>query len=160
MKHFWINIQNELPPAHVLVWVKRNVRGNESYYLASRNSSELSTDPDASRNCHWSGTSIDLLRDTPESGDPLSLRSQFSDVTVKEWCFLEPPVDINSIEELNSFNDSENNIRDQFAGLSMKQILTEYNVLDMSDHELELACRGAYIVANFMLKARKEVSSE
>ena len=87
----WIRIEDQLPPKNTLVWVKRlpNRREQEPICLAMRNDRELSINTDVSRNCHWYGINNKLLLNEQESCDKLKLNDNFSDITVKEWKFVE-----------------------------------------------------------------------
>ncbi|TDS14758.1 hypothetical protein [Sphingobacterium paludis] len=87
----WIRTAVELPPPNTLVWAKRSYRGNQTIYFAKRNSQELSTDPDASRNCHWKGIPYDRLVLPSDSNEGVHFGYSFSDVTVLEWRFVESP---------------------------------------------------------------------
>lgn len=87
----WIRTEVELPPPNTLVWAKRSYQGKQSVYLAKRNSQELSTDPDASRNCHWAGVPFEQLIMSSDSNGGVYFGYYFSDVTVSEWRLVESP---------------------------------------------------------------------
>jgi hypothetical protein len=77
----FIKIEAELPPPNYLVMIKRK---NGTYYLGYRYDKPLSTDPDPSKNCYWSGSPIDDLEIKNGRFD----RHRFSDVTVESWAYI------------------------------------------------------------------------
>lgn len=88
----WIKIEEKLPPKNTLVLVRRlpnKVEENPIYY-AMRQDKELATNPDASRDCFWFGRHQYSFLSENESCYNLDPFSNFSDVTVKEWAFIEP----------------------------------------------------------------------
>ena len=82
-----------MPPVNTLVWVKRlpNKIEDEPIYLAMRGNQKLSTNPDASANCHWNGVHKNALYAEQQRTNMFEFNSSFSDVTVKEWALLECP---------------------------------------------------------------------
>lgn len=87
----WIKLENQLPPKNTLVLVKRcpNKVEEEPIYFAMRQDRELATNPDASRDCYWFGNHKNKFLSEQESSRELDGFSNFSDVTVKEWCFID-----------------------------------------------------------------------
>lgn len=87
----WIRIEDELPPKKVPVWVKRcgNKFEDTPIYLAMRNGQPLSTNSDASRDCHWYGTNINSLINEQSGIDGIKFDAGFSDITVIEWAFVD-----------------------------------------------------------------------
>lgn len=87
----WIKLENQLPPKNTLVLVKRypNKVEEDSIYFAMRQDKELATNPDASRDCNWFGNHKNKFLSEQESSRKLDEFSNFSDVTVKEWCFID-----------------------------------------------------------------------
>lgn len=87
----WIKIEDKLPPKNTLVLVRRlpnKVEENPIYY-AMRQDKELSTNPDASRDCFWFGRNQKQFLSENESCYNLDSFGNFSDITVKEWAFIE-----------------------------------------------------------------------
>lgn len=81
-KDNWISVNAALPEPGKLVWVKRQHGG--SIYLAFRQDKPISTNKDASRECHWYGSSrIDGLYGNAFDG--WQPQGNFSDVTVIGW---------------------------------------------------------------------------
>ena len=91
MKLNWIKLDEQLPPNNTLVLVKRvsNKVEDEPIYFAMREDKELSTDIDASRNCYWHGNNKKHILGKQESPRLLDGFANFSDVTVKEWCYID-----------------------------------------------------------------------
>jgi hypothetical protein len=89
----WIKIEEKLPPKNTLVWVKRlsNKIENAPIYLAMRNSCEISTNIDPSKNCYWYGINGKEINKEQESTNNFKLTNSFSDVTVVEWTFVDFP---------------------------------------------------------------------
>jgi hypothetical protein len=89
----WVKFPDEIPPKNVLVWVKRvpNRIEDEPIYLAMRSGCILSTNSDASRNCHWYGNHKNTLKEENAEYNTLHLESSFSDITVIEWAFINTP---------------------------------------------------------------------
>lgn len=85
----WIKIEDKLPPKNVLVLIKRNIISDYPYYLGMRNGKEISTNNDASQNCYWYGTSQLRLNAENESQFEFKFESNFSDVTVDSWKFID-----------------------------------------------------------------------
>lgn len=87
----WITLENQLPPKNTLVFVKRykNKVEEEPIYIAMRQDKELSTNPDVSKDCYWFGNHKNKFLGEQENCRQLDDFSHFSDVTVKEWCFIE-----------------------------------------------------------------------
>lgn len=88
----WIKLSDKLPPRNVVVWIKRypNTKESEPIYLGIRNGRPISTNPDASIDCHWCGINSNDLNDE-QTSNTLKFTSSFSDITVNEWCFITPP---------------------------------------------------------------------
>lgn len=86
----WINLKDQLPPKNTLVLVKRiaNKIEDEPIYFAMRQNKELSTNPDASRECYWWGNNQKIFLAENESFLEMDGFANFSDVTVKEWCYI------------------------------------------------------------------------
>jgi hypothetical protein len=89
----WIKIEEKLPPKNTLVWAKRlpNKIEKEPIYLAMRNGSKMSKNADPSVNCHWYGINSNSLNVEHEFCTSLNLASNFSDITVIEWSFVDRP---------------------------------------------------------------------
>lgn len=87
----WIKIEDSLPPKKVLVWVKRcaNKFEENPIYLGMRNGNPLSTNSDASRDCHWYGTNMNSLKVEQSAIDGIKFDSGFSDITVIGWAFID-----------------------------------------------------------------------
>lgn len=87
----WIKLENQLPPKNTLVLVKRysNKVEEEPIYFAMRQDKELATNPDDSRDCYWFGNHKSNFLSEQENYRKLDNFSNFSDVTVKEWCFID-----------------------------------------------------------------------
>ena len=84
---YWTKLQeDQLPPARVLVWVKRK-GGN--IYIGYRLGKAMATNTDASQDCHWHGNPSDAPLISENSS--YSFRHHFSDVTVEAWAIVEPP---------------------------------------------------------------------
>lgn len=69
------------------------------------------------------------------------------------------------LKKLNSFNDPKNKLRDHFAGLAMNGILSgqvdkQGNGRLTDEVEAHSIAKESYLIADAMLKARKEVSGE
>jgi len=62
---------------------------DEPIYFAMRQDKELATNPDASRDCYWFGNHKNKFLSEQESYRNLDSFSNFSDVTVKEWSFID-----------------------------------------------------------------------
>lgn len=86
----WTKIEDLLPPKKVLVLVKRcaNKYEESPIYLAMRNGNPLSTNSDASIDCHWYGTNTNSLKNEQNAIDGIKFDSGFSDITVIEWAFI------------------------------------------------------------------------
>lgn len=82
-----------MPPRNVMVWIKRypNKIEDEPIYLGMRNGSVFSSNADPSVNCHWYGIHKDKLQEEHEFLDRIRLNNSFSEITVKEWAFVEYP---------------------------------------------------------------------
>lgn len=87
----WIKLEDQLPPKHTLVLVRRhpNKLENEPVYLAMRQDKPLSTNEDPSMDCYWHGNHVREIFSEQEYACELDSFSNFSDVTVKEWSFVE-----------------------------------------------------------------------
>ncbi len=88
----WIKLEDQLPPKNTLVVLKRypNKIEEEPIYFAMREDKPLSVNPDASRDCYWHGSNQNTFLAEHEKRNELDSFSSFSDVTVKEWAFIEP----------------------------------------------------------------------
>lgn len=75
---------NELPPAFTIVLITRKT--GDKYY-GYRTDAPLSTNKDASRECHWYGRYLNEGLVCDRMGK-LQFGFNFSDVTVKEWQLL------------------------------------------------------------------------
>lgn len=86
----WKQLDIELPPKNTLVLVKRmpNKIEDEPLYFAMRQDKPLSTNPDASRDTYWWGNHKNTFLGENEVAYNLDGFSNFSDVTVKEWCYI------------------------------------------------------------------------
>lgn len=78
--------ENTLPEPNKLIWIKRKSGG---IYLGHRLDQPISTDEDASINCHWYGNPEHCMLYTERS--ELKFRHNFSDVTVEGWAELVTP---------------------------------------------------------------------
>ncbi len=58
------------------------------------------------------------------------------------------------LKKLNSFNDPKNKLRDHFAGLALNALIIAHKGTYAEIYD------ESYIIADKMLKARKEVSGE
>lgn len=76
-----------LPIPNRLVWCKRK-RGE--IYLATRLDREMSTNDDPSCDCFWHGFPYDGVHFKTNGGD-LEHSTNFSDVTVESFCYVERP---------------------------------------------------------------------
>lgn len=87
----WYKLEEQLPPKNTLVLVRRfpNKIENEPIYFAMREDKELATNPDASRDCYWFGNHKNNFLSEQESSIKLDVFSNFSDVTVKDWAFID-----------------------------------------------------------------------
>lgn len=96
MKQHWFKIEAKLPEPNILVWVRRKPNQIEEapVYLAKRNGQELSTNPDPSTNPHWSGLHVSELAQPSDTNDGVYFPYSFSDVTVNEWCYVVPPLEM------------------------------------------------------------------
>lgn len=90
----WTKINKELPPPGVCVWVKRfpNKADEKPMYLAVRQDQPIATNPDPSTCCYWSGIKARDGFKANQNNNGIRLEHSFSDVTVDEWAFLEPPI--------------------------------------------------------------------
>jgi hypothetical protein len=86
----FIKIEDQLPPKNTLVWIKRipNKVEESPIYLGMRNGRPISTDKDASRNCHWNANHISKLTSENDNSFGFAFNSSFSDVTVIGWALL------------------------------------------------------------------------
>jgi hypothetical protein len=87
----WIKLEDQLPPFKTLVLVKRypNKVEEEPIYFAMRTGHPLSTNPDASKDCYWWGNHKNSFLGENHKYDALDGFSNFSDVTVKEWSYIQ-----------------------------------------------------------------------
>lgn len=87
----WIKLEEQLPPKNTLVLVRRypNKIEEEPIYFAMRRDKELATNPDTSRDCYWFGNHKNHFLSEQESSTKLDVFSNFSDVTVKDWAFID-----------------------------------------------------------------------
>jgi len=92
----WTRPEDALPPPGMVVWIRRtkNKVEDSPVYIGKRNGDPLSTDPDASRNCHWNGGHVSTAFEPNERNDYNTLRftASFSDVTVVSWKRIDKPV--------------------------------------------------------------------
>lgn len=90
----WIKLDEKLPPANSLVWVKRcaTVTEDAPIYLGMRNGEKISNNPDPSKNCNWYGVHSKSLALKQPNHIQLKFTYSFSDVTVIEWAFIEIPI--------------------------------------------------------------------
>lgn len=77
----------ELPEPKKIVWITRT---GGSIYIGCRNDKPLSTNPDASRDCHWWGMPVVDGLYSNQQYDDLHFYCNFSDVTVESWMPLSP----------------------------------------------------------------------
>lgn len=90
----WIKIEEKLPPANTLVWIRRYPTSVEHkpLFLGMRSGDKLSTDPDPSVNCIWDAIHVKSLASKQPSRKELKFTYSFSDVTVIEWAFVQSPI--------------------------------------------------------------------
>lgn len=82
------DIKEKLPEQNVLVLIKR-IKG--PVYLGYRNDKPLSSNPDASRETHWTGRP---MHEPNVKKNDSFFYCEFSDVTVSGWALLEDVVDV------------------------------------------------------------------
>lgn len=86
----WKQLDKELPPKNTLVLVRRfpNKIEEEPIYFAMRQDKPLSTNADVSKDCYWWGNHKNTFLGENAIAYNLDGFSNFSDVTVKEWCYI------------------------------------------------------------------------
>jgi len=79
----FIKLNEDLPPANKLVWIKRK---NGNIYLGNRENQPISNNPDPSHDCFWHAnpSHFMLMTNTFE----LKFKHSFSDITVDSWADL------------------------------------------------------------------------
>lgn len=88
MENNWVILTADtMPPPNTLVWIKRK---GGSMYFGIRKDKPLSTNPDASRDCHWYANQVEKALETDVYGD-WHPRVHFSDVTVESWMPIQIP---------------------------------------------------------------------
>lgn len=78
--------EKTLPKPNKLIWIKRRIGG---IYLGHRIDKPISTNKDASRDCHWYGNPEHLMLLTERN--ELKFRYNFSDTTVEGWAEIITP---------------------------------------------------------------------
>ncbi len=76
----WLNIEDGLPETNEVVWIYRK---SGHIYIGYRDGHPLSTNKDASRDCHWYGTPCDDVKLSIKKD--IRIYTNFSDITVSHW---------------------------------------------------------------------------
>ena len=155
----WIKIKDQLPPTNTIVWVKRkpNRVEDEPIYLAKRTDRPITTNPDPSRDCYWYGVKKELPSICFEINETFKADVSFSDITVLEWGYYTPDVDVREkiesvYNEWLEFYVRQSHVSNHVSALDYQTLTTLNGIIIYKNHSDDFDYKELMMINEFCIQ--------